>query len=116
MRRDNRRMTFIVVPDGEAELSTRSFEVSYRRLRMAGFALLAAVILWLGTVVWGGYLASQAARVPILNSQIEELEGERDRVVQLALALKRLEAQYAQVRAMLGADRPQDTASIWLPP
>ncbi len=116
MRRDDRRMTFIVVPDGEAELSTRSFEISYRRLRIAGFVVLAAVILWLGTVIWGGYLASQAARVPILSRQVEELEGERDRVVQLAQALRRLEAQYAQVRTMLGADRPQDTASIWLPP
>lgn len=109
-------MTFIVIPDGEAELSTRSFEISYRRLRIAGFLILAAVIVWLATVGWGGYLASQAARVPILTSQVEELEGERDRVIQLAQALQRLEAQYAQVRSMLGASRPQDTASIWLPP
>ncbi|HET7275020.1 MAG TPA: M23 family metallopeptidase [Longimicrobiaceae bacterium] len=109
-------MTFIVVPDGEGDLGTKSFEISYRRLRLAGFILLGALILWAGMAISWGYVASQAARVPGMSRQITRLEEENERVGQLAQALSRLEAQYEQVRTMLGADRPQDTASIWLPP
>ena len=109
-------MTFIVVPHGGQDLSTRSFEVSYRRLRLVGLLLLVAVIAWLGMAASWVYVAAQAARVPGLSREIERLEEQQERVVQLAEALRRLEAQYEQVRAMLGANRPQDTTNIWLPP
>jgi murein DD-endopeptidase MepM/ murein hydrolase activator NlpD len=113
---DERRMTFIVVPHGGQDLSTRSFEVSYRRLRLVGLLLLFAVLAWFGMAASWVYVAGQAARVPGLAREVERLEEQQERVVQLAEALRRLEAQYEQVRAMLGADRPQDTASVWLPP
>jgi murein DD-endopeptidase MepM/ murein hydrolase activator NlpD len=109
-------MTFIVVPSGGDDLSTRSFEISYRRLRIAGMLLLAAVLLWVGMAASWWYVSAQAARVPGLNRQIALLESERERVVQLAEALGRLERQYEQVRTMLGADRPNDASSLWLPP
>ncbi len=109
-------MTFIVVPHGDQDLSTRSFEISYRRLRVAGLVLLFAVVAWFGMAASWTYIAAQAARVPGLTGELERLEEEQERVAQLAEALRRLEAQYEQVREMLGADRPRDTASIWLPP
>lgn len=116
MARDERFMTFIVVPHGGRDLSTRSFEISYRRLRLVGLLLLVAAVAWLGMAVSWAWVAAQAARVPGLTRQIDRLETERERVVQLAEALRRLEDQYGQVREMLGANRPGDTASIWLPP
>ena len=109
-------MTFIVVPHGGRDLSTRSFEISYRRLRIVGGLLLAAVLAWLATVLSWIWVASQAARVPVLQRDIAELEQERARVVQLADALHRLEAQYEQVRQMLGADRTATTNEVYLPP
>jgi murein DD-endopeptidase MepM/ murein hydrolase activator NlpD len=117
MSRDERRMTFIVVPSGGNDLGTRSFEISYRRLRVAGLVVLALLVTWAGMAASWWYMAAQAARVPGLKEQIVVLEGERERVTQLAEALGRLERQYEQVRSMLGADRGQDDASgLWLPP
>ena len=114
--RDERRMTFIVVPHGGRDLSTRSFEISYRRLRVVGVLLLVAVLAWAGMALSWVWVASQAARVPGLQRQIGALEQEQARVVQLADALRRLEAQYEQVRQMLGADQPSADSSVYLPP
>lgn len=113
---DDRRMTFIVVPHGGRDLSTRSFEVSYRRLRVVGLLLLLALVAWLAMAISWGYVAAQAARVPMLTREVAQLEAERQRVMQLAEALRRLERQYEQVRQMLGADQPRGEGSIWLPP
>jgi murein DD-endopeptidase MepM/ murein hydrolase activator NlpD len=116
MPRDDRRMTFIVVPNGGEDLGTRSFEISYRRLRVAGLVVLAMVLLWVGMAASWWYVAAQAARIPGLNDQIAMLESERERVAHLADALGRLERQYEQVRSMLGADRVDTQSSLWLPP
>src|SRR5690606_4073692 len=105
MPRDDRRMTFIVIPHGGRDLNSRSFEVSYRRLRVAGALLLVGAILWGASVGAGLYLSSRAARVPMLEREVAQLRGENVRVAELADALRRLEAQYEQVRAMFGADR-----------
>jgi murein DD-endopeptidase MepM/ murein hydrolase activator NlpD len=116
MARDERRMTFIVVPGGGQDLGTRSFEISYRRLRVVGTVILLAVVAWVVMASSWLYMAAQVGRIPGLTAQIEQLEGERERVVQLADALNRLERQYEQVRAMLGADQPDESSSLWLPP
>ena len=108
-------MTFIVVPHGGRDLSTRSFEISYRRLRVAGVLLLVAVLAWAGMALSWVWVASQAARVPGLERQIGTLEQEQARVVQLADALRRLEGQYEQVRRMLGADQAAEN-EVALPP
>lgn len=104
MPRDERRMTFIVIPHGEGDLSTRSFEISYRRLRVAlfvGIGVALAVFLMAASWLW---MAGQAARVPGLNREIAELHRDRARVQELAGVVARMERQYEQVRGMLGAD------------
>src|SRR5690606_37522616 len=105
MARDERRMTFIVVPHGGRDLNTRSFEVSYRRVRIAGGLLLAAVLMWLVMAASWIFVSAQAARVPMLEREVRQLRVENAQIDQLADALRRLEAQYDQMRAMLGADR-----------
>ncbi|MBW3631228.1 MAG: hypothetical protein KY464_18325 [Gemmatimonadetes bacterium] len=116
MPRDERRMTFIVVPHGGRDLSTRSFEISYRRLRTVGVLLLIGLVAWLGMALSWIWVASQAARVPALQREIGTLEQEQARVVQLADALRRLEGQYEQVRRMLGADQVGAKDAVTLPP
>jgi hypothetical protein len=113
---DERRMTFIVVPHGGRDLSTRSFEISYRRLRVVGVLLLAGMVAWLAMVLSWVWVASQAARVPALKNEVRALEREQARVVQLAEALHRLEGQYEQVRQMLGADQSATAGEVYLPP
>jgi murein DD-endopeptidase MepM/ murein hydrolase activator NlpD len=116
MARDERRMTFIVVPHGGRDLSTRSFEVSYRRVRLVGITLLVALVAWIVMAASWIFVSAQAARVPILQREVSRLQTENAQVGQLADALRRLEAQYQQVREMLGAERQAQPGSIWLPP
>lgn len=104
MPRDERRMTFIVVPHGGGGLSTRSFEISYRRLRVVALLLAAAVVVWAVSMASWVLVAAQAARVPGLQREVAELEKERVKVQQLAGVLARMERQYEQVRMMLGAE------------
>lgn len=115
MESEDRRMTFIVVPHGGRDLSTRSFEVSYKRLKAAGIVVLVLVVAWGGMAASWVYVGSQAARVPGLQREIGRLEDELAQVRELELALRRLEGQYTQVRDMLGASRPDDPGSVWLP-
>ena len=49
-------------------------------------------------------MARLASRVPRLNRQIERLTEENTQVVQLATTLRELEARYAQIRTVLGAE------------
>jgi murein DD-endopeptidase MepM/ murein hydrolase activator NlpD len=97
-------MTFIVVPHGGGGLSTRSFEISYRRLRVAALVLAAAALVWVVSMASWVLVAAEAARVPGLQREIAELEKDRARVQQLAGVLARMERQYEQVRNLLGAE------------
>jgi murein DD-endopeptidase MepM/ murein hydrolase activator NlpD len=110
---EERHLTFIVVPHGDLE--TRTYEISYRRLKLL-LALAAAVLLLLVFVLalWVP-VAVQASRVPALLGQLDELEGERAKVVELARTLDEVEAQYDRVRELLGADALGADSSPTLP-
>jgi murein DD-endopeptidase MepM/ murein hydrolase activator NlpD len=112
---EDRKFTIIVVGDGELE--TRSFVISYGKVRVA---VVAAVALLLGFAVMLAMLfpiMTQAARVPALVAELQQLDSERARVAQLAQELEDLEAQYERVRQMLGADAPEgSTGTPLLPP
>lgn len=110
----DRRMTFILVP--HEDLETRSVTVSYRRLKLllAGVLLLALVFLVMASTWW--YVATQAARVRGLESEVRRLESERARVTELARTLQDVEAQYERVRQMLGADGAAKGKDPILPP
>lgn len=105
--RDERRMTFVVIPHGgSGDLSTRSYEISYRRLRMVAVsaAVMAALVFLLAASwVW---VAAQAARVPMLQREVAELQKERQERERLARSLARMQAVYEQIRVMLKGDLP----------
>ena len=107
--REERRMTFIVVPHGGGDLSTRSFELSYRQLRIAAIAgLVVAALLLLMAVSWV-WVAAGAARAAVLEREVEALQRDRQRLEQLARILTRLEAQNEQMRRMLGGGIDRDS-------
>ena len=100
---DDRRMTFIVVPHaGTRDLTTRTYEVSYRTLRrwmFAGGALGVVLVAMAGS--WF-YVAARAARVTLLERDVQRLEAEVAMKDELRVLLEQLEAQNRQMRAMLG--------------
>ena len=104
MARDDRQMTFIWIPHGRDPGSTRSWELSYRRVKVmlvgAG-VLLSVVLMMAGSWLW---LAGQAARVPGLSAEVRELRRDRVRMRELAQTVEHLSAEYTKVRAMLGPD------------
>ena len=106
-RDDDRRMTFVVVPHGAgSDLSARSYEIRYRTLRRWMFvagAVAVAIFLMAASWLWN---AAQAARIPGLKREIADLQRDRQRLEQLERTLARMEAQYEQVRTMLGAAAP----------
>jgi hypothetical protein len=105
--RDERRMTFVVIPHGgSSDLSTRSYEISYRRLRalaITGAVAIALVFLMAASWVW---VAAQAARVPMLQREVADLQKERQERERLARSLARMQATYEQIRVMLKGELP----------
>lgn len=111
---DDRRLTLIVVPHGDAE--TRTYEIPYRRLKFAiGGVVVVALLIGFMFASWFPVMA-QASRVPALVRELEELDAERARVAELAQTLAEVEDQYERVRAMLGADAPSPDSALSLPP
>jgi murein DD-endopeptidase MepM/ murein hydrolase activator NlpD len=111
---DERHLTFIIVPHGELE--TRTFQVSYRKLKvLLGVAVALVLLVCVFLALWFPAL-TQAARVPGLERDLAELERERARVAELAKTLADVESQYERVRQMLGADAPVAGEAPLLPP
>jgi murein DD-endopeptidase MepM/ murein hydrolase activator NlpD len=115
---DDRRMTFIVVPHaGTRDLSTRTYEISYRTLRR--WVITGAVVLTLLVLMAASwfYLLSQTARVALLQNQVEHLRGQVAQTEELRRALEHIEAQKRQIDAILsdGMSRPGDSARV-IPP
>jgi hypothetical protein len=55
----------------------------------------------IGLLTWG-WMASQAAKVPMLQQRIGELTKDAERLDTLTATLTELQARYAQVQQMLG--------------
>lgn len=110
----DRQLSFIVVPHGELE--TRSYSISYRRLRIYIGAAAILLIAFIVVVSSWWYVAAQAARVPGLEREVARLEQERERVAELARTLSEVEAQYERVRRLLGADAAPAGSEPLLPP
>ena len=77
----------------------RPWQVRFFRAAMhRGVRALATVLL----LSWG-YFAIEAARVPLLTSQLRRMEHDAVRLDTLEQTLKQLQARYEQVQAMLSA-------------
>jgi murein DD-endopeptidase MepM/ murein hydrolase activator NlpD len=99
---DERRMTVIVVPNDRD--NTRTFELTYRRLkRLSVAAGVTAFVLLMMAGSWF-WLAGQAARVPGLRTEVRELRRDRVQMQELSRQLQQISTEYAKVRGMLGAD------------
>jgi murein DD-endopeptidase MepM/ murein hydrolase activator NlpD len=110
---DERKLTLIVVPHGDLE--TKTFEISYRKLKVLGWAALALLAIGVFMVALWWTIAVQATRVQALEKELKRFERERAKVDSLARLLAEVEGQYARVRQLVGADAPTDGLPPTLP-
>lgn len=101
-----RAVTVTILRDGD--LSSTSFRIPVLVYRAALGLLIAIGLLLILALGYLGPIARQAARVPALRREIERLTGDNRRIRELALALDSVEAQYAKLRALVGADIAPD--------
>lgn len=112
---DPRHLSIIVVPDGAGDES-RTYRVTYGRLRLLavlGAALGLVVALMVGS--WW-YLAARAVRASALEEEVARMEAEQSRVAGLVARLEELEERYTALRSLFGLDSVPVPGELWLPP
>jgi len=99
-----RNVTIVVHTDGD--LNSRQYKVPLRLLQVGKGSAIAFAIFVVGFVAFAGPIERNAARVPGLEREVARLRAENSRVQQLAAALNRAEANYQELRQILGAKAP----------
>lgn len=95
--------SMIIHVQRESGLANRTIVLSMRQVHLLrrgayvlGGLLVVVVLSWF-------YLATQAARVPLLTRRIENMQHDANRLDTLRLALNGLESRFQQVQTMFGA-------------
>lgn len=112
--KESRALTIMIVPDGARE--SRSFRLSYRRLRflaIAGAAVALALTVMAGS--WW-YLAARASKVSELEQEVAVMSSDRARVNALVQRLENIEEQYVRMRDLFGRAPADPLSDVWLPP
>ncbi len=99
-----RHVTIVVHTDGD--LNSRQYRLSLRVFQVGKGAAIAVAIIAVGFLAFSGPIMRNAARVPGLEREVARLRAENSRVQQLAVALNHAEANYQELRQMLGAKAP----------
>lgn len=107
--RKDRRVTIVVHTDGD--LASRQYRVPVWALEAGKWTALLIGLLVVLFFAFAGPITRAAARVPGLQRDVARLEEENGRVQQLAAALNRAEANYQELRAMLGVRAPREKSS-----
>lgn len=103
--------SMIIHVQRESGLANRTIVLTQRQVRLfRRGAYAAAIVLALILTSWL-FLATQAARVPLLTRRVKSLQHDVSRLDTLQSALTSLEARFAQVQQMLGATAPSSTAT-----
>jgi murein DD-endopeptidase MepM/ murein hydrolase activator NlpD len=107
-KRSDRRVTIVVHTDGD--LASRQYRVPVWALEAGKWSALVVGLLVVLFFTFAGPISRAAARVPGLEREVARLEEENGRVQQLAAALNRAEANYQELRGMLGVRAPREKA------
>jgi murein DD-endopeptidase MepM/ murein hydrolase activator NlpD len=99
-----RHVTIVVHTDGD--LNSRQYRVPLRVVQAGKWAAITTAILVVLFFAFAGPISRNAARVPGLEREVARLRAENSRVQQLAAALNRAEANYQELRQILGAKAP----------
>jgi murein DD-endopeptidase MepM/ murein hydrolase activator NlpD len=99
-----RHVTIVVHTDDD--LNSRQYRLPLRVVQVGKWAAITVAILVVLFFAFAGPLTRNAARVPGLEREVARLRVENNRVQQLAAALNRAEANYQELRQILGAKAP----------
>jgi murein DD-endopeptidase MepM/ murein hydrolase activator NlpD len=99
-----RGVTIVVHADGDLE--SRQYRISRWALLGGKWAAVAIAVLVVVFFAFAGPIMTRAARVSGLEREVSRLRVENSRVQQLAAALNRAEANYQELRQMLGVKAP----------
>ncbi len=97
-----RGVSIIVQRDGA--LQSQTYRVPVWLLRTLLVLSVALTVLLVLSLAFYAPIARQAARVPSLEREVERMRTENLRIRELAAALDSVEANYEQLRRMVGAD------------
>lgn len=92
----------------ESGLAHRHYVLKPWQVRVMGFLTSRVMLLaYFAAVVTWGWMAGQAARVPLLSQEISALRADSERLDTLSATLRELQARYDQVQRMLSAATAQ---------
>lgn len=111
---DPRHLSVILVPDQGRE--SRTYRISYGRLRLLAAAALLVGVLLTGMAGSWWYLAARAVRVRELQARVVAMEADQLRIQRLAEEMAALEQQYGRIRSLFGSETSQVASDLWLPP
>lgn len=104
MSRRGRGVTIVVHTDGD--LDSRQFRLPLLLFQIGKWSAIAVTVMVVLFFAFAGPIARSAARVPGLEREVARLRVENSRVQQLAAALNRAEANYQELRQILGVRAP----------
>jgi len=99
-----RHVTIVVHTDGD--LNSRQYRFPLRLVQVGKGAAIATAVMAVLFFAFAGPITRNAGRVPGLEREVARLRAENSRVQQLATALNRAEANYQELRQILGAKAP----------
>jgi len=106
-------MRIIFVPETS---QSRTYEISYRRLRMLrGLALGLSVAVTFLIVTWG-YMASRVVHMVELEAEVALMRADQERIPGLLRQLGAVERQYSDILALFAPDGTGAPSELWLPP
>lgn len=109
-----RRWTLIVVREGEVQ--SRTVALSRVKVILLATALLTVLgAAFFGAGRWVGNLAS-GGEIEALEAEVSELQRENAAMGVVAERVERLEAEYGQLRAVMGGELGRSQRDILLPP
>ena len=106
-------LRIVLVP---ATSQSRTYEVSYRRLRvLRGLALGLGVAVTFLIVTWA-YMASRVGHMIELEAEVALMRADQERIPILLRRLSTVERQYEGIRGLFAPDGSGAPSELWLPP
>lgn len=109
MTRASRAVTIVVHADGDLE--SKQYRIPRWAFVAGKWGAGAVAVSVVGFFAFAGPIFRNAVRVPGLEREVSRLRLENSRVQQLASALNRAEANYQELRQMLGVKAPAPAPS-----